>query len=66
MSLPKQLYAAFEECMIPMAGLLSNSQFVTWVRQYPDVMEVRVILLILSCCASAHLTVGMLDIASFP
>ncbi|EGZ07681.1 hypothetical protein PHYSODRAFT_528193, partial [Phytophthora sojae] len=39
MSLPKQLYAAFEECMIPMAGLLSNSQFVTWVRQYPDVME---------------------------
>ncbi|GMF23095.1 unnamed protein product [Phytophthora lilii] len=40
MPLPKQLYAAFEECMIPMAGLLSNSQFVTWVRQYPDVMEV--------------------------
>ncbi|KAE9251939.1 hypothetical protein PF004_g2231 [Phytophthora fragariae] len=39
MPLPKQLYAAFEECMIPMAGLLSNSQFVTWVRQYPDVME---------------------------
>ncbi|GMF29738.1 unnamed protein product [Phytophthora fragariaefolia] len=41
MPLPKQLYAAFEECMIPMAGLLSNSQFVTWVRQYSDVMEVR-------------------------
>lgn len=39
MPLPKQLYAAFEECMIPMAGLLSNSQFITWVRQYPDVME---------------------------
>ncbi|RLN62842.1 hypothetical protein BBJ28_00013144 [Nothophytophthora sp. Chile5] len=39
MPLPKQLYAAFEECMIPMAGLLSNAQFVEWVRQYPDVME---------------------------
>ncbi|ETM53158.1 hypothetical protein L914_03360 [Phytophthora nicotianae] len=39
MPVPKQLYAAFEECMIPMAGLLSNSQFITWVRQYPDVME---------------------------
>ncbi|KUF96263.1 hypothetical protein AM588_10005887 [Phytophthora nicotianae] len=26
MPVPKQLYAAFEECMIPMAGLLSNSQ----------------------------------------
>ncbi|KAG7377906.1 hypothetical protein PHYPSEUDO_010865 [Phytophthora pseudosyringae] len=39
MPLPKQLYAAFEECMIPMAGLLSNSQFISWVRQYPDVME---------------------------
>ncbi|KAF4320062.1 hypothetical protein BBO99_00005927 [Phytophthora kernoviae] len=39
MPLPKQLYAAFEECAIPMAGLLSNSQFVAWVRQYPDVME---------------------------
>ncbi|OWZ12789.1 putative mitochondrial protein [Phytophthora megakarya] len=39
MPLPKQLYAAFEECMIPMAGQLSNSQFVTWVRKYPDVME---------------------------
>jgi hypothetical protein len=42
MPLPKQLYAAFEECMIPMAGLLSNSQFISWVRQYPDVMEAGV------------------------
>ncbi|KAL7689322.1 putative pleckstrin domain, protein ENHANCED DISEASE RESISTANCE 2, EF-hand domain pair [Plasmopara halstedii] len=39
MPLPKQLYAAFEECMIPMAGVMSNSQFITWVRRYPDVME---------------------------
>ncbi|KAL4118146.1 hypothetical protein PRIC2_010473 [Phytophthora ramorum] len=39
MPLPKQLYAAFEECMIPMAGLLSNSRFIEWVHQYPDVME---------------------------
>ncbi|KAG7394105.1 hypothetical protein PHYBOEH_005660 [Phytophthora boehmeriae] len=39
MPLPKQLYAAFEECVIPMGGLLSNSQFVAWVRKYPDVMH---------------------------
>ncbi|KAI9916282.1 hypothetical protein PsorP6_017953 [Peronosclerospora sorghi] len=39
MPLPKQLYATFEECMIPMAGMLSNSQFLTWVRQHPEVME---------------------------
>lgn len=57
MPLPKQLYAAFEECMIPMAGLLSNSQFVTWVRQYPDVMEVRgIFFIVLLCCALPCLT----------
>ncbi|CAI5738164.1 unnamed protein product [Peronospora destructor] len=39
MPLPKQLYAAFEECTIPMARVLSNSQFITWMRQYQDVME---------------------------
>ena len=38
--LPKNLYAAFEECKIPMAGVLSYSQFATWVRQYTDVVEV--------------------------
>ncbi|CAI5742517.1 unnamed protein product [Hyaloperonospora brassicae] len=37
--LPKQLYAVFEECNIPMAGKLSCSQFVTWARQYADVVE---------------------------
>lgn len=39
MPLPKKLYAAFEECQIPMAGLMLNSQFIAWVRRYPDVME---------------------------
>ncbi|RMX69094.1 hypothetical protein DD238_001924 [Peronospora effusa] len=42
MTLPKQFYAAFEECTIPMAGLLSNSQFITWMRQYQDVMEASI------------------------
>ncbi|TDH72747.1 hypothetical protein CCR75_007777 [Bremia lactucae] len=36
---PKQLYAAFEECLLPMAGMLSNSKFITWARQYPDVVQ---------------------------
>lgn len=62
MPLPKQLYAAFEECMIPMAGLLSNSQFITWVRQYPDVMEVstfwKIVLVgLISCWAVSCLDV---------
>lgn len=43
MSVPKQLYAAFEDCTIPMAGMLSTSQFITWMRQYQDVMEASII-----------------------
>uniref|UniRef100_A0AAV1UVI1 PH domain-containing protein n=1 Tax=Peronospora matthiolae TaxID=2874970 RepID=A0AAV1UVI1_9STRA len=37
--LPKKLYAAFEECKIPMAGVLSYSQFATWMRLHTDVVE---------------------------
>ncbi|TMW62094.1 hypothetical protein Poli38472_009587 [Pythium oligandrum] len=37
--IPKKLYAVFDECAIPMTGMLSNSQFVEWVRQYSVLMD---------------------------
>lgn len=27
--------------MVPIGGILTNSQFVEWVRQYPILMDVR-------------------------
>ncbi|DAZ98678.1 TPA: hypothetical protein N0F65_008804 [Lagenidium giganteum] len=37
--IPKKFYAAFEECMVPIGGMLTNTQFVEWVRQYPTLTD---------------------------
>jgi hypothetical protein len=53
-AIPKDLYAVFEECDLPMAATLSFSQFVDWVRKYPAIMDVSIALV---CCGGEKMPV---------
>lgn len=53
-AIPKELYAVFEECDLPMAATLTFSQFMDWVRKYPAIMDVSIVALLYSSMSCRH------------